>query len=42
MRSLLETHMRETKDPYLGKGFTKDYENNLEIYEMKVEEDKYK
>jgi arylsulfatase A-like enzyme len=42
MRSLLDAHMKETKDPYLGSEFTKDYELNLEIYEMKVEEDKYK
>ncbi len=42
MRDLLEAHMTKTNDPYLGKGFTKDYKANLDIYKTKGVGDKYK
>jgi len=42
MRQILDRHMEETKDSYLKKAFTHDYEDNLEIYEKKTDGEKYK
>jgi N-sulfoglucosamine sulfohydrolase len=42
MRQILDRHMEETRDPYLDKTFTYDYEDNLEIYEKKTDGEKYK
>ncbi len=40
LRGMLDRHMSRTKDPYLGAGFTRDYEANKGIYVREIREEK--